>query len=91
LIIKCKLYNRLFKLYNTNILNSYKKDYIATLPFIKEIKDSTIINNIDNNLDIYLDNNNKKQKNELITYLEEKRATKNVSFIIFLISILIII
>jgi hypothetical protein len=64
-------------------LNSYKRDYLATLSSIKEIEDSTINNNIDDDLYIYLDNDNKEQEDELITYLEEKRATKNVSFIIF--------
>jgi hypothetical protein len=61
------------------IFNSYKADYLRSLPLNENIETLSISNNSDDELNIYLQNDEKEVQDELYVYFEEKRATKNVS------------
>jgi hypothetical protein len=79
-IIKCKSFHFILNLnYNIiNFLNSYKSDYLNNLPPLQETQQLNIENNEDD-LDIYLSNEEEEEVDELTSYFEEKRVNKNVS------------
>jgi hypothetical protein len=83
LIIKCKyylLFNFLINLFFKfiNLFFRYKTDYLLEHPINKGSNNSNNSENKDED-DIYINNKEDYIKDELISYLNEKRADKKIS------------